>query len=104
MIGLSDIEADKVKEIARAYESAVQSFDRTAGAITFNARIEAINPEHPDPSALTRFAALMESRRQMIRAQVETLRHELGNTRFQLVERFVFAAAADRALFPLVTN
>ena len=96
-IGLSDREADLVKAVAVRCEEERSYIDRSAGALTLSARLDAIDGRTPN----MQYAALLRKRAQIIASAFDTIRTELCPARFDVLATFVVAGATKPGYFPL---
>ena len=95
-IGLSDREADLVKVVAVRCQEERNSIDRSAGALTLSARLDSIDGQ----SENKQYAALLRKRGEIVATAIDTIKKELGSSRFDVLATFVSEGSTKPSYFP----
>jgi hypothetical protein len=99
-IGLTDKEAEYLKNVAFICETNLRTVERSARAAILTARLYSLDDQIGERDALAQLAELSRRRNEVIRSSVEILKVELGSIRFHVLERFISDRLSQPNFFP----
>jgi hypothetical protein len=103
-IGLNDPETQILNEVAADCEAKIRPIDESVRSATFEARLHSIQSEGSSEWLAQRLSGLNNQLDRIVRDQVQQLKHDLGDSRFEILDKYVRSKKDEKSFFPPVTS